>query len=1296
MLKTNLFSLMLICLFAFGLNGQSEVFYEAGHKIELFLEQDGVMKQEIAGLLEDSRGYIWIANIDYLLKYDGYIFKKYKFPRNKELPKIGQNNLRFLVEDKDGYIWISTFNGGGLIRFNPEKEAFTRVINDDSTKPLADNSTVGFSMDTLGNLWVGSNVGLTKITTTGEDFTTKKFFPSIFSIESKNYIDSLSQQPGRLIERINKVGNLAKSEELFELKQATKVLIINVGESYIDKDIDYGWIEDETGIKVWSMDATQSINADGAIQNRIQLDTLVLPAGKYHLKYISNNRHSFDKWYGKPPVVPEWWGIQVLDISGINLTRAYQLKKEEDLVNFEEATNTFPFKDNHGNQYVVAQSIIYKIHQKENGEVEFVPVNNELKGYNIRGITVGENGNLWVIAETYNPNTKSLFSYSFEENELKEINHGLPNLPPARAHLQEDQNGNLWLGFLINGLYKLSPPFYTKSDSINSPNITMFSSFGERPQVRALEIDSKNNLWVGFRQRYLSKLNLNQSDIEFVDVTNETDLKEDDLIRDIFEDSQGNVWFTSIFKGLVRYNPSLSEVFFYQDDFFGIDPKKLIVLREDENQNLWMADDGQLVRYSLLTNAIKVYPLPTKDKTKFNVVVSMVEDDKQQIWVLSYLNGLYRFDEATGDFTTFIKEKSSLDIMSSMEDMHSQINQLIKDKDKGFWALVGQGRGPLLHLDINGKKIDTLHKVVFIKNVLDITQDLEGNIWGGSSTDLLCYHVKKDSVFTYSSEEGLEHNKVFSLIADNKNNIWLYTPLGLSRFNQNSKEFTTYRQLNAHKPAQGNAMNLDLVTKNRDGTIKALVKGGFLSFHPDSLRKSTITPTIQIEKIHAAGKPIYSNGLLHHSLKNNLSLSYNQNDLSIDFLGINFDDAKSQPYAYQLEGLNEDWVNVGTEQTARYPNLSPGNYTFKVKAANADGIWSEAESISFIITPPWWQTWWAYLLYAITAIGAMWWYIQNLNKKLQKEQAHSKELQTLNVELADINTANQRFVPNDFLQILGKESIKDLKLGDQTQTQMTVLFSDIRDYTPLSESMTPEENFKFINAYLGRVGPIIKEHGGFISTYLGDGFMALFVNEPENALKASIAAQKELDNYNRERLAQGKKALKTGMGLNTGDLMLGVIGDEHRYESTVISDAVNTASRMEGLTKIFGAAIILSEKTLMGLDVSDTSEVPDTFAYRSLGKVKVKGKDKALKIYDLYEGETVAVRQLKAQTKLTFEQGITHYFNREFGKAAECFKQVLEISEGDKAAQYYLDKSVHYIVNGVSENWSGVEEMLMK
>ena len=202
--------------------------------------------------------------------------------------------------------------------------------------------------------------------------------------------------------------------------------------------------------------------------------------------------------------------------------------------------------------------------------------------------------------------------------------------------------------------------------------------------------------------------------------------------------------------------------------------------------------------------------------------------------------------------------------------------------------------------------------------------------------------------------------------------------------------------------------------------------------------------------------------------------------------------------------------------------------------------------------------------------------------------------------------------------------------------------------------------------------------------------MALFLNDHASAVQAAVDMQTALAAYNQQRIAKGRQSINTGIGLNTGSLMLGVIGDKNRYDSTVISDAVNTASRMEGLTKTFGASVIISERTLTELAVKDN------FTYRYLGKVKVKGKNVALKIYDFYGGEDNKLQQLKNRTKSEFEKGIAHYFNREFGKAAECFKQVLAIDKNDKAAQYYLDKAVQFIIDGVADDWSGVEQMVAK
>jgi class 3 adenylate cyclase len=229
--------------------------------------------------------------------------------------------------------------------------------------------------------------------------------------------------------------------------------------------------------------------------------------------------------------------------------------------------------------------------------------------------------------------------------------------------------------------------------------------------------------------------------------------------------------------------------------------------------------------------------------------------------------------------------------------------------------------------------------------------------------------------------------------------------------------------------------------------------------------------------------------------------------------------------------------------------------------------------------------------------------------------------------LDKINKANARFVPKQFLDFLGKENITEIQLGDQVQQEMTILFSDIRDFTSISETMTPKENFDFINNYLGYMEPVIRNNNGFIDKFMGDSIMALFPEKSENALNAAIEMRIKLLEYN-EIIAQfGKPAIDAGIGIHTGLMMLGIIGGEGRMDSTVISDAVNLASRLEGLTKIYGGSIIITEDTLIKLND------PSQYHFRFLDIVKVKGKKEAIYIFEIMDAEPDLIRNLKLKTK---------------------------------------------------------------
>lgn len=297
----------------------------------------------------------------------------------------------------------------------------------------------------------------------------------------------------------------------------------------------------------------------------------------------------------------------------------------------------------------------------------------------------------------------------------------------------------------------------------------------------------------------------------------------------------------------------------------------------------------------------------------------------------------------------------------------------------------------------------------------------------------------------------------------------------------------------------------------------------------------------------------------------------------------------------------------------------------------------------------------------------------------------SQKIKDYILNISRINQANSRFVPRQFLEFLGKESIADINLGDQVQKEMTILFSDIRSFTSISENMTPKENFDFLNNYFGYMEPVIRINKGFIDKFMGDSIMALFSEDAENAINSAIEMRIKLTEFNQVMSQFGKEPIDSGIGIHTGVLMLGIVGGEGRMEGTVISDSVNLAARLEGLTKIYGSSIIISEDTLIKLND------PSQYNYRFIDIVKVKGKREAVYIFEILDGEPQKCKELKIATKADFSKALQHYKNKEFESAMPIFKEIYHINEADQAAKLYLDRCSVFIENGVPDNWDGIE-----
>ena len=338
--------------------------------------------------------------------------------------------------------------------------------------------------------------------------------------------------------------------------------------------------------------------------------------------------------------------------------------------------------------------------------------------------------------------------------------------------------------------------------------------------------------------------------------------------------------------------------------------------------------------------------------------------------------------------------------------------------------------------------------------------------------------------------------------------------------------------------------------------------------------------------------------------------------------------------------------------------------------ASTELVQYSAADLKFLIT---------LALQSSSAIESALLYEKNISEAKEREEAMRRIYEITN-----------KFVPHEFIKSLGRKVITDIQLGDQVEKIVTVLFADIRDYTTLSENMTPDENFSFVSSFNEKMGPIIRQHDGFINQYLGDAIMAIFPGIASDALNAAIKMQRAVREFNVSRVLKKKAPIKIGIGLHTGPLIMGITGDKQRLDATTIADTVNTASRLETLTKYYKGDILLSEDSLKSM------EDQGSFHLRHLGMVQLKGKSKPIAIYECFNGSDENNIQKKLSSLSLFNQAMTDYFNKSFAEASEKFQRVLETHPEDMTTKLFLTKANQYISNGVPENWIGVEEMRHK
>ena len=264
-------------------------------------------------------------------------------------------------------------------------------------------------------------------------------------------------------------------------------------------------------------------------------------------------------------------------------------------------------------------------------------------------------------------------------------------------------------------------------------------------------------------------------------------------------------------------------------------------------------------------------------------------------------------------------------------------------------------------------------------------------------------------------------------------------------------------------------------------------------------------------------------------------------------------------------------------------------------------------------------------------------------------------------ELINLNKSYSRFVPHQLLKQLSTSGVNDISLGDCCEREMTVLFCDIRGFTTLSESMTPQANFNFINRYLSQIAPVINKRGGIIDKYLGDGIMALFPNGADQALKAAIEMLKALDVYNQKLIHKKLPIVEVGLGLHSGKMMLGAVGTPARMDATVVSDTVNAAARVESMTKAFRTKILITEETKRQLE--DLS----FYQIRYIASCRIQGKSKPVTLYEVFNNDSVSLQKEKAANQSMMIRAWKRYRQGDVASAIALYQRLIEKSPDDKS-----------------------------
>jgi ligand-binding sensor domain-containing protein/signal transduction histidine kinase len=604
-----------------------------------------------------------------------------------------------------------------------------------------------------------------------------------------------------------------------------------------------------------------------------------------------------------------------------------------------------------------------------------------VENINVTAIFKDKKSNLWV------GTTIGLFIFNSDLNRFEESrfligqNEQVPFKNICIRAITEDKNGNLIVGTEGNGLFVISPE---SPGTVAIHNYTTENSDLGHNIVQSLIIDKSENLWIGTLQG-ISKTDLKKKKFNLYRKSNSPNSLDllGNVIASLYKNDDGILWVGNWGQGLNLVNRKTGEVEHFSTRHSGnhyIPNDFVHVIFKDSEGEIWLGTRNGILIYDKPGNRFVDWKTFFKNSLlpNFNNVrIYMIIQDRDLNYWIGTQNGLYKID----------LKKSAVEVFQKELDANYQLSAnlvycLIEDSEGLIWIATVSG------LDVYNpatKKIRHFRKEekgLSDDFIISLCEDKKGNIWIGTATYLNVYH-KKDSSFTYYAQEhGLPNNRIFEIVKDKNNEMWIATGKGLCKFDEQQNLCHTFT---LEDGLQSLEFNLRAAFVCDDGEILMGGMNGFNSFYPDSISGNPYIPKLVFTSFYTQKGAVKEYINLEESPE--VVLHHNIYSFTIEFAALEFTNPQKNSYAYQMAGISDEWINIGNRKFVPFFGLQPGDYTFKVKGSNNDGVWNERDiSIKIVILPPWWRSIYAYFAYFILFVLAVFSYIKMRERKLKHDK----------------------------------------------------------------------------------------------------------------------------------------------------------------------------------------------------------------------------------------------------------------------------------------------------------------------